>query len=120
MSSLRTPAMSRARSLAPALLLALTAPVLAGCADDGRAEPAAERTSEAPASPSAEPSVGTGEFPRYVALGDSYTAAPLVPETDRSDGCLRSSGNYPSLVAAAFEGTALADEIGRASCRERV
>lgn len=100
---------TRARSLAPALLLALTAPVLAGCADDGRAEPAAERTSEAPASPSAEPSVGTGEFPRYVALGDSYTAAPLVPETDRSDGCLRSSGNYPSLVAEAFEGTALAD-----------
>lgn len=106
-------ALTRAQSLAPALLLALTAPVLAGCADDGRAEPAAERTSEstseAPVSPSAEPSVGTGEYPRYVALGDSYTAAPLVPETDPSDGCLRSSGNYPSLVAAAFEGTVLAD-----------
>lgn len=103
------PAPIRARSLAPALLLALTAPVLAGCADDGRAEPAAESTSEAPTSPSAEPSVGAGEYPRYVALGDSYTAAPLVPETDPSDGCLRSTGNYPSLVAEAFEGTALAD-----------
>lgn len=103
------PRSTRARSLAPALLLALTAPVLAGCADDGRAEPAPESTSEAPATPTAEPSVGTGEYPRYVALGDSYTAAPLVPETDPSDGCLRSSGNYPSLVAEAFEGTALAD-----------
>ena len=38
----------------------------------------------------------------YVALGDSYTAAPLVPSTDTSNGCLRSSGNYPSLVAAAM------------------
>jgi len=103
------PRSTRARSLAPALLLALTAPVLAGCADNGRAEPAPESTSEAPATPTAEPSVGTGEYPRYVALGDSYTAAPLVPETDPSDGCLRSSGNYPSLVAEAFEGTALAD-----------
>jgi lysophospholipase L1-like esterase len=35
----------------------------------------------------------------YVALGDSYTAAPGIPETDGSDGCLRSSRNYPSLVA---------------------
>jgi len=102
-------ALTRAQSLAPALLLALTAPVLAGCADDGRAESAPESTSEAPAAPSSEPSMGTGEYPRYVALGDSYTAAPLVPETDPSDGCLRSTGNYPSLVAEAFEGTALAD-----------
>ncbi|WP_298754570.1 SGNH/GDSL hydrolase family protein [uncultured Nocardioides sp.] len=99
----------RLRSLAPVLLLALAAPALAGCADDGRAEPASDRTSGATSAPSLEPSVGTGEYPRYVALGDSYTAAPLVPETDAGDGCLRSSGNYPSLVAAAFKGTVLAD-----------
>jgi lysophospholipase L1-like esterase len=36
----------------------------------------------------------------YVALGDSFTAAPYVPRTDFADGCLRSSGNYPALVAA--------------------
>lgn len=36
---------------------------------------------------------------RYVALGDSYTAGPLVPETDLADGCLRSDHNYPSLLA---------------------
>lgn len=36
---------------------------------------------------------------KYVALGDSYTAAPLVPTTDVANGCFRSSNNYPSLVA---------------------
>ena len=39
----------------------------------------------------------------YVALGDSYTSAPLVPNQhgDPID-CGRSDHNYPSLVAAAF------------------
>ncbi len=36
---------------------------------------------------------------RYVALGDSYVAAPLVPVTDVANGCFRSSSNYPSIVA---------------------
>jgi lysophospholipase L1-like esterase len=36
---------------------------------------------------------------RYVALGDSYSAAPLVPVTDVANGCFRSSANYPSIVA---------------------
>jgi lysophospholipase L1-like esterase len=36
---------------------------------------------------------------RYVALGDSYTAAPLVPVTKVAKGCYRSTGNYPALVA---------------------
>jgi lysophospholipase L1-like esterase len=37
----------------------------------------------------------------YVALGDSYTAGPLIPM--QSGGlCLRSSENYPSLTAAAL------------------
>ncbi|KPI05833.1 hypothetical protein OK074_4323 [Actinobacteria bacterium OK074] len=36
----------------------------------------------------------------YVALGDSYTAAPRVPDQDNSPaGCDRSSNNYPSVVA---------------------
>ncbi|RLK09713.1 GDSL-like lipase/acylhydrolase family protein [Micromonospora sp. M71_S20] len=37
---------------------------------------------------------------RYVALGDSYTSGPLIP-TQVDLNCLRSSRNYPSLVAAA-------------------
>ena len=36
----------------------------------------------------------------YVALGDSYTSGPLIP-FQRLDqiGCLRSTNNYPSVVA---------------------
>jgi lysophospholipase L1-like esterase len=43
-----------------------------------------------------------GCIPRasYVALGDSYTAGPVIP-VQRTDypGCLRSDHNYPALVA---------------------
>jgi lysophospholipase L1-like esterase len=35
----------------------------------------------------------------YVALGDSFTAAPFVPSTDLAEGCFRSDGNYPALIA---------------------
>ena len=49
---------------------------------------------DASAVPSAPPSKL-----RYVALGDSYAAAPLVPVTDVANGCFRSSSNYPSIVA---------------------
>ncbi len=36
----------------------------------------------------------------YVALGDSYTAAPKVPsQTGTPSGCERSTANYPALVA---------------------
>lgn len=38
-------------------------------------------------------------YTRYVAFGDSFTAAPYVPVTDLAAGCLRSDGNYPSQVA---------------------
>lgn len=37
---------------------------------------------------------------QYVALGDSYTAAALPPYDSDTDGCLRSTRNYPHLVAA--------------------
>jgi lysophospholipase L1-like esterase len=37
---------------------------------------------------------------RYVALGDSYAAGPLVPiPTGEPAGCLRSDQNYPAVVA---------------------
>jgi len=35
----------------------------------------------------------------YVALGDSYAAAPGVAPADGDDGCFRSLANYPHLVA---------------------
>ncbi len=41
-------------------------------------------------------------YHHYVALGDSYTAAPLVPLTDIAYGCVRSTNNYPHLLARAL------------------
>jgi lysophospholipase L1-like esterase len=49
----------------------------------------------ASASASADPQKVT----RYVALGDSYTAAPLVPTIIPANGCFRSTNNYPHVVA---------------------
>jgi lysophospholipase L1-like esterase len=62
-------------------------------------------------------SVGASERARptyhnYVALGDSYTAAPYVPLTDIAYGCYRSSNNYPRLVAAALH----IDDLQDRSC----
>ena len=49
----------------------------------------------------------------YVALGDSYTAGPGIPDqTGHPAGCERSSANYPSLVAQALGTTHFQD----ASC----
>ena len=102
------------RALPRVLAVAALSLVLAGCGEDasdeasgsGSASPTASEPATAEAS---EDASASAEFPRYVAIGDSYTSAPLVPETDPEDGCLRSSGNYPSLVAAALEGTELED-----------
>jgi lysophospholipase L1-like esterase len=58
----------------------------------------------APVEPEPEP-----PFARYVALGDSFTAAPLVPTTDVARGCFRSDGNYPALVAEALDVTKTVD-----------
>jgi lysophospholipase L1-like esterase len=50
---------------------------------------------------------------RYVALGDSYTAGPLIPNQILSaTGCLRSDHNYPHLIANAIAPSSFAD----ASC----
>jgi lysophospholipase L1-like esterase len=51
---------------------------------------------------------GAAETPvrpaRYVALGDSYTSGPLIPnQIPEAAGCGRSDHNYPHLVAAALE-----------------
>jgi lysophospholipase L1-like esterase len=52
----------------------------------------------------------TSTGPRYVALGDSYTAGPLIPDlTGSPAGCARSTGNYPHLVAAAAGAASFTD-----------
>ena len=35
----------------------------------------------------------------YVALGDSYAAGPLIPMQEEPWGCLKSTNNYPKLLA---------------------
>lgn len=40
---------------------------------------------------------------KYVALGDSYSAAPGVPRQTGPPACMRSNHNYPSLVARKLE-----------------
>ena len=88
--------MSRSRAFAAMALVA--ALVLTAC-DDGP-----------PGASVGNPEAGatvTGAsdlaYPTYVALGDSYTAAPGVPQTEQETGCLRSNGNYASLVANQLE-----------------
>jgi lysophospholipase L1-like esterase len=76
------------RALAVLTLAACAA--LTGC-DDGPAP-----TSAAPSGPTTP--AQELPYPTYVALGDSYTAAPGVPHTEQESGCFRSTGNYPNLV----------------------
>lgn len=60
-----------------------------------------------PAAPSAQPVEVSG---RYVALGDSYVAGPLIPvQTGMPPGCQRSNNNYPSLVQATLRASSFAD-----------
>lgn len=76
----------------------------------GSAGPGTARTTAAgPAHETGSPATAPTAYRRYVALGDSYTAAPLVPPTDTSTICLRSAVNYPALVARALPGTRLTD-----------
>jgi lysophospholipase L1-like esterase len=47
---------------------------------------------------------------RYVAMGDSFTAGPLIPrQHGKPFACLRSDHNYPALVAAALRLTRFTD-----------
>ncbi|MDQ0681402.1 lysophospholipase L1-like esterase [Streptomyces achromogenes] len=51
---------------------------------------------------------GGGAPTRYVALGDSYTSAPLVPRQVDAY-CARSDHNYPSVVAGRLRAAVLKD-----------
>lgn len=86
------------------LPLVLGACLLSACSGEGGDEPVA-----APARSTGSPTAASTEYEHYVALGDSYTAAPLVPPTDVSSICLRSGVNYPALVAESMPGTRLTD-----------
>jgi lysophospholipase L1-like esterase len=75
------------RHLRVGTAVAAAALLLSGCTSPGRSASA----------PSSSPSLPAVQ--RYVALGDSFSAGPLIPTSDLAGGCLRSDHNYPSLVA---------------------
>lgn len=93
-------------------LVALAALVtLAGCSSSAADDPDRDRAVPASPSSSTDPSAEPSDAPvgpRYVALGDSYTSAPGVGDPTGPQGCLRTDGNYPHLLAERL-GLALAD-----------
>ncbi|HLN78727.1 MAG TPA: SGNH/GDSL hydrolase family protein [Nocardioidaceae bacterium] len=79
------------RSMVAVVTAALAVPPLVSAsnlatADDGGTLPASAKV-----------------YTEYVALGDSYSAGPLIPQ-QRPDllGCLRSTNNYPAFLATYF------------------
>lgn len=115
MRSSRLSGVAARSRFAPALAALVVLSLAAACSGTTTADPGSPTTTAAPtaspSSPTSTPpsSTATSEYADYVSLGDSYTAAPFVPETDTSNACLRSTGNYPTLVAAGMPGTALTD-----------
>ncbi|NYG58258.1 lysophospholipase L1-like esterase [Nocardioides daedukensis] len=93
--------------LRPATACLLAAAFLLGGCTQEDPEPPKRTTSSSEWRESGSP--GTTE---YVALGDSYAAAPGVPTTDVNNACFPSSNNYPALVAKALE----VDRLIDASC----
>jgi lysophospholipase L1-like esterase len=56
------------------------------------------------------PAAASAGGPVYVSLGDSFTSGPLIPfQHGAPADCLRSSHNYPSLVAAAIGASSFTD-----------
>jgi hypothetical protein len=62
----------------------------------------------APAGPRG-PGGDVAQVEEYVALGDSYTSGPLIPQTVPALGCFRSTRNYPALLAAALQVETMTD-----------
>lgn len=79
----------------------LSAVLVAGCtsADVGPGEGGPSRPPQSAGEGAGEGGAAGTAYRVYAALGDSFTAAPLVPNTHLAQGCLRSDGNYPSIVA---------------------
>ncbi len=80
----------RRRLLLVAVTLTVCASAAACAAGSSPGRPAATR---------AFASVASSVDLEYVALGDSYTAGPLIPLVDFTSGaCLRSTNNYPKIL----------------------
>jgi lysophospholipase L1-like esterase len=91
----------RTRRTTLAALAVAVAMFLSACSSSGDAAPSGQSRTTASPRPSTASSASADPpaYARYVALGDSYSAGPLIPTTDLAGGCTRSDHNYPSLVA---------------------
>jgi len=100
--------MRRRTSLAVAVVAVIAALVLSGCGStaDPASPSAAASTSVSGAASGTDPTASTASTApaagSYVALGDSYAAAPGVPITSIAGGCFRSNHDYAHLLAAAL------------------
>ena len=100
-------ASNRIAPLAVAVLL--TALTASGCgAAPGPGVPPPPSSSMAAPVTKADAPAGSG--PRYVAMGDSAAAAPLVPDQAQPVGCLKSTNDYPSVLARRI-GAAAFDDV---------
>jgi lysophospholipase L1-like esterase len=102
--------MSRRRAASVCVALLLAGGLSAACGD-----PEEEPRPDAGANRGR--SIAAGD--RYVAIGDSYTAAYLTGETDPDSGaCLRSLANYPRQVAERLELELVDASCGGATSRD--
>ncbi|MEU0498421.1 SGNH/GDSL hydrolase family protein [Mycobacterium sp. NPDC006124] len=94
------------RTVVAVLLTAFAATACVSCVVAPPAPIAPEPSSTAvPAPPAAAP----GSGPSYVAMGDSAAAAPLVPDQAPPVGCLKSTNDYPSVLARRIGAASFAD-----------
>ena len=76
----------------------LSVAVATACADAPR-RPVVSQTVRAAGGGQSQSDAPPGSGPRYVAMGDSAAAAPLVPDQAKPVGCLKSTNDYPSVLA---------------------
>ncbi len=103
-------AVRRPRLVAVVALTLLGASLSSGASGSATAPVPSSAPSAAPAAaPSSEATTAAAPL-RYVALGDSFTAATGVPDPDPSGlVCTRSTNNYPSVLARSWPGTQVVD-----------
>lgn len=75
----------------------LCALALAGCSPAGSGPPGADQSGAS--GPSGAATTRPTDRPSYVALGDSFTAAPGVGDPTGPSACFRTDANYPHLLA---------------------
>lgn len=92
-----------------ALLAAAVLLGAAGCGAGASSGGPAPAPTLSPTGPSAGSGGGVSGLSTYVALGDSYAAAPGNPSTADAGGCERSDHDYAHLVAAALRIPTLLD-----------